>query len=57
MKRINENTLARIVTLREGGKKSQSVAQVKESIRILGKELARFKASAVMEWVERHERT
>ena len=55
MKKINMNELAKLVTLREGGKQNLSIAQVKEvlacTFTILNK---KCKASEIMEAVERY---
>lgn len=54
MKKINLNTLAIIVTQREGGKKSLSIAQVKEVMRITLEELGEYKVSQIMELLGRY---
>jgi len=53
--KINENQLAKWITEREGLKQPVNIAQVKEVLRVIGELLAELPASAVMEWVERHE--
>ena len=34
MKKINENHMAKIITLEEGGKTNQDIAQIKETLKI-----------------------
>lgn len=53
-KRINENELAKDITLIEGKHMPVSIAQVKEILKIALERLSSFKASQVMELVERH---
>jgi hypothetical protein len=52
--RVNENTLARTISEREGKKQEVSIAQVKEVLRITLEELARLPASVAMTLIEKH---
>ena len=52
---INLNLLARTITLREGKKQQISIAQVKEVMKIVFEELAKFKASDILKTIERYE--
>lgn len=53
MSRINLNNFAREVAKQEGLKKSQNIAQIKETIRIVLRELSWYLPSQVMELIER----
>jgi len=53
MPKINLNTLARDITLNEGGAINQSIAQVKETLRIALLKLRAYPASQVLELWER----
>ena len=52
--RINQNKLARIVTLKEGLEESVSIALVKEVQKITFQVLASHKASEIMQLIERY---
>ena len=55
MKKINLNSLAREVTLKEGGKKSLGIGQVKEVMKLLFTELSNnYNASQILEVIERY---
>ena len=51
---MNLNNLARIVTLKEGKKKSVSIAQVKEILKIILKELAKEDLYEVIKVLKRY---
>ena len=55
MERINMNKFAVAVAKREGGKVNLPIAQIKEVIKCTFEELACYKASKVLEVVERYE--
>jgi hypothetical protein len=52
-RKINLNTIARRVVLREGGEVSLPIGQVKEVIRIYNEELSGYSDAAVLELMER----
>ena len=54
MKRINLNHMARDITLKEGGKVSLSIAQVKEVMKIFLEELAKKSTVEVVSLVGRY---
>jgi len=55
--KINLNTLARDITLREGLKESVSIAQVKEILKITFEELSGYYPSEVLRVIEKYERS
>lgn len=54
MKSVNLNTLARKVTLIEGQKKSQSIAQVKEVMSIVCREFAKLSIVELAEVLKKY---
>lgn len=48
------NKIARTVTLKEGGKVNQPIAQVKETIRLFCIELKKFKTNEVVNLLKRY---
>lgn len=54
MERINQNELARIITLSEGKRESVSIAQVKEVIKLTLDKLATYPDEVILELIERH---
>lgn len=56
VKRMNLNDLARTVTLREGKKRSVSIAQVKEIMRILFEELSKKPFLDVWDIIKRYKK-
>ena len=50
---INQNKLAEAVARTEGKRQQVSIAQIKEVIRCIREELKFYKASEVMQWVEK----
>ena len=53
-KKINLNTLARIIALREGKKKSVSIAQVKEILKITLQELSNYTDVRIWQTINRY---
>ena len=54
MKHINQNELAKTVTLKEGKKQSISIGQVKEVMKILWIELAKEDIKAVEKMLKKY---
>ena len=52
---INQNKMARHITLQEGGKENLSIAQVKEVQKLVLEYLADEKPSDVLKLLEKHE--
>jgi len=53
---LNLNKLAKAITLKEGKKHSLSIAQVKEVIKLLFKELGKYATDDVVKTINRHKR-
>ena len=53
---MNLNTLARTITLKEGGKKSISIAQVKEVMKLLLIELANMSVAECDKVIDRYKK-
>lgn len=53
-KRVNGNTLARAVTLKEGLKHEQSIAQVKETIRCVCEEFNNYADTEILRFVHQY---
>jgi hypothetical protein len=54
MTRFNMNDLARRITLKEGGKKQISIAQVKEVIKLVMQDLNDLSDDEIIKVVRRH---
>lgn len=53
--RINLNTLAKDITLKEKGKQQISIAQVKEVMKVMLKELNKYNNATIIDTVRRYE--
>jgi len=53
-KEIDENILAREITLAEGKKRILNIGDVKEVIRLIGENFANRNASEIILWWEKH---
>ena len=54
MAKINENTLAKMVSEEEGGGENLSIAQIKEVINVTLDLLSEYKMSEVVALIEKH---
>ena len=54
MKQINQNELAKVITLAEGKKIDMTIAQVKECIQLTLEELGKYEDWQIMKLINKH---